>query len=534
MPRLIVTAVNTTGIQNYIFGSNVLKHNVGASYLVRSATQDWVYEELVALGSSNIDQKGHFNSQTIETDSLTSELVYAGGGNTVILFHSQDIARDFTRRLTRRVLTQAPGLQLVVCHTEFDWQAEALSQVVQTVLEKVSQKKRNLIVSTPLLGVSVTADCQYTGLPAVEKNKDNKRISAEIQAKETAFETAHSTLTQLLPLNGYEIPKDFDDFGRTRGESSYIGVIHTDGNGMGKRVAAIADRYPHPGDNRSYIQAIRDFSQSVKQAAQDALVATYNQLIQSIGPNNKIGDVVSIRDRKLPLRPIVMGGDDVTFVCDGRLALTLTEFYLRQVTARTLTDNKPLSVRAGIAVVKSHFPFARAYALAEDLTRSAKGYIKERAAPPFYEQDLSAMDWHVAVSGVTLNLQQIRQREYTVPDGQLMMRPLRLASSSNDWRSWENFITIINGFRSDKWNERRNKIIALRDALRKGEKAVRAFLQVHALPDLPVIPGNPDSAKTGWVGKHCVCFDAIEALEFFVPLKVVGNEDLLAKIYPEK
>lgn len=40
MPRLTVTAVDTTGIQNYIFGSNVLKHNVGASYLVRFATQD--------------------------------------------------------------------------------------------------------------------------------------------------------------------------------------------------------------------------------------------------------------------------------------------------------------------------------------------------------------------------------------------------------------------------------------------------------------------------------------------------------------
>ncbi|WP_322821158.1 Cas10/Cmr2 second palm domain-containing protein [Chloroflexus sp.] len=520
MPRLIVTAVDTTGIQNYIFGSNVLKHNVGASYLISCATQDWVYEELVALGPTNIDQKGHFNSQTIEEDKhrLTSELVYAGGGNTVILFQSQDTALEFTRRLTRRVLTQAPGLQLVVCHTEFNWESEALSQVVQVVLEKVSQKKRNLTVSTPLLGLSVTADCQYTGLPAVGKNKDDKRISAEIQAKEIAFETAHSTLTQLLPLNGYEIPKDFDDFGRTRGESSYIGVIHTDGNGMGKRVAAIANRYPRPEDNRSYIQAIRDFSQSVKQAAQDALVATYNQLIQSIDPNNKIGGVVPIRDRKLPLRPIVMGGDDVTFVCDGRLALTLTEFYLRQVTAKPLSDDRSLSVRAGIAVVKSHFPFARAYTLAEDLTRSAKEYIKERAAPPFNEQDLSAMDWHFAVSGVTLNLQQIRQQEYTVPGGQLTMRPLRLVSSSNDWRSWETFTNIINDFRSDKWIERRNKIIALRDALRKGEEAVRAFLQVHALPDLPVIPGNPDSAKIGWVGKRCVCFDAIEALEFFVPL----------------
>lgn len=519
MDKLTVTAIDTAGIQSYIFGSNMLKHNVGASYLVSCATQDWVFGELAALGPTNIDQEGQFNSQSIEKDSLTSELVYAGGGNTIILFRSPETARKFTRRLTRRALTEAPGLQLVVCHSEFDWDNEALSQVIKTTLEQVSQKKRNPTVFAPLLGLGVTADCQYTGLPAVGKNKDDQRISAEVQAKEVAFEAAHDALTRSLPLNGYEIPKDFDDLGRTRGESSYIGVIHTDGNGMGKRVVAIADWHRRPRDNRSYIQAIRAFSESVKRAAQDALVATYCQLIQSIDPEGKIGGVVPVRDRKLPLRPIVLGGDDVTFVCDGRLALTLTEFYLRQVTAKPLSDDKPLSARAGIAVVKSHFPFARAYALAEELTHSAKAYLKEREAPPFNEQDLSAMDWHFAVSGVVLDLQQIRAREYTVPSGQLMMRPIRLDPSNNDWRSWVTFTTIINDFRSEKWIERRNKIVALRDALREGGEAVQQYLQTYALPDLPAIPGESNSARTGWVGNRCTCYDAIEALEFFVPLE---------------
>jgi hypothetical protein len=521
MTKLTVTVIDTVGIQGYIFGSNVLKQNVGASELVRRATQDWVYQELAALGVTNVDRDGRINDQAaIERDGLVSELAYAGGGNTVVLFRSSETAQEFTRRLTRRTLVEAPGLQLVVAHSEVDWETEALSQVVRATLEKVRQKKHKLPVSTLLLGLGVTADCQYTGLPAVGKNQDDKRVSAEVHAKEAVFDAAHARLTRLSGLNGYDIPKDFDDFGRIIGESSYIAVIHTDGNGMGKRVVEIADAHPQASDNRPYVQSIRAFSQSVGKATEEALNATYRQLIECMDGEGRIGGEAQVRDGKLPLRPIVWGGDDVTFVCDGRLGLTLTEFYLRQVTAKPLADGKPLSARAGIAVVKSHFPFARAYALAEELTKSAKKYLSERKAPPYNEQDLSAMDWHFAISGVVLDLEQIREREYTVEAGKLTMRPLRLgARVASDWRAWETLASMVNKFRSEEWAERRNKLKALRDALRAGPKAVEQFLHAYTLYDLPAVPDNPDSARTGWIGQECTCFDAIEALDFFVPLE---------------
>jgi hypothetical protein len=523
MKAFTVTVIDTIGIQPYIFGSNVLKHNVGASELVRCATQDWVYQRLVALGATNVDENGCLNDQVaIEKDNLMSELVYAGGGNTVVLFRSSETAREFTQQLTRCAIRKAPGLQLVVSHREVDWDTQALSRAVLETMEQVRRKKQAPTASVPLLGLSVTADCQYTGLPAVGRNQDGKRISAEVKAKEDAFELAHRRLTASLPLNDYEIPRDFDDFGRTRGESSYVAVIHTDGNGMGKRVAAIADNYPGPQDNRPYIQAIRSFSQSVEKVTQEALNATYQQLIRCVDSKGRIGGIVPVRSQKLPLRPIVMGGDDVTFVCDGRLGLTLTEFYLRQATAKPLADGKPLSLRAGIAVVKTHFPFARAHALAEELCRSAKRYLNKRKAPPYNEEGLSAMDWHFAVSGAVLDLEQIRERDYTVEAGRLTIRPVRLgAAVSTDWHAWEVFAGIVAKFQSGKWAERRNKIYALRDALRNGPDAAEQFLQAFVLPDLPPVTSSPDSAKTGWVGTECTCFDAIEALEFFIPLEGV-------------
>ena len=42
MRNLTLTVIDTTGIQDYIFGSNLLKHNVGASALVHWVTNDWV------------------------------------------------------------------------------------------------------------------------------------------------------------------------------------------------------------------------------------------------------------------------------------------------------------------------------------------------------------------------------------------------------------------------------------------------------------------------------------------------------------
>ena len=388
MKKMTVTALDTIGIQGYIFGSNVLKHNVGASELVRCATQDWIYQKLVSLGPTNVNQEGQIDAQLmIERDDLVSELIYAGGGNTVLLFKSHGTAQEFTRRLTLHVLREAPGLQLVVAHTkEFDWETKVLSQAVKATLEKANLKKQDHMISAPLLGLGVTADCQYTGLPAIgiSKDEDARRISAEISAKENAFKAAEDRLMRRLPLNGYEISRDFDEFGRAKGESSYIAVVHTDGNEMSRRIADIAGRFRRPEDNRPYIIEMRNFSESVKRVARDALDATYQRLINCIDNEDKIGGVVQINKKKIPLRPIVMGGDDVTFVCEGRLALTLTEFYLRQIMTKSLSDNgKPLSVRAGISVVKSHFPFARAYELSEELAKSAKRYLNELKAPPF-------------------------------------------------------------------------------------------------------------------------------------------------------
>jgi hypothetical protein len=502
--------VEATGIQPYLFGSNQLAQNIGASELVRQATEDWV-REFAPHGA----------------------IVYAGGGNAMLIFDSEETADAFARKLTREALKRARGLDLVVKRKSFDPQRErdvlgGPDGLHQKLRKELAQRKRDRQLSTPLAGLGVTAACVYTGAPAVEMH-DEQLISVEVQHKLEAEKGGKKRLQEQLPQvmdNGYDFVYDFGEFG-TPGEASYLAVIHTDGNRMGERIRKLGEQYARSDQNEEYKQALRNFSKSVQDAADLALRTTVNDLLDAVvtektekGERRSIGKV-PIRQRQsdgrwlLPFRPIVFGGDDVTFVCEGRLGLAVAVKYLQLFSRQILSDREYAYCRAGVAVVKSHYPFSRAYDLAEALCASAKSYIKD-AAP---DRRLTALDWHFAVSGLVLPLKEVRQREYSVPAGDLLMRPLRLDPPDGDWRSWQTFTAMLDGFSRDPWAGRRSKIKALRDALRGGREATQHFLTLHGL-ELPEIPGEPELLASGWHGSnHCGYWDAIEALDFYVSLE---------------
>ena len=71
MSRYTLTVVDTTGIQEYIFGTNNLQQNVGASYLVECATWKWAVETLPT--NHNVrdpDGESPFADQAIEDGAL--------------------------------------------------------------------------------------------------------------------------------------------------------------------------------------------------------------------------------------------------------------------------------------------------------------------------------------------------------------------------------------------------------------------------------------------------------------------------------
>lgn len=553
MTQPIAMLIEASGIQEYVFGSNELAQNIGASELVTQATTDWLFAEgdglaprhhNVRLAPPGGAARWELGAESL-ADGLAAEVVYAGGGNALILFKEAHDAASTAFRLTRKALQDAPGLRLVLAHKAFE--PGQLCAAVASLREQIAQQKRAPVRSAPLVGLGITAACAFTGAPAVGVDDDGRYISAEVQAKQWVGRPDGPGNTRLLEYlgdvshAGFGFVYDFNKLG-LRDESSFLAVVHTDGNRMGERIGKYAADQGKQGD-RAYIIAQRDFSAKVQEAAHAALVSTVGLLLSPanliLDPDkqrqrwrHKIGRKVPVPvgddgEERLPFRPIVFGGDDVTFVCEGRLGLPLAAHYLARLAERKLPDGDPLYARAGIAIVKTHYPFARAYELAGQLGDSAKEFI--RASDPTGKR-VAALDWHFAATGLVQPLRELREREYKLGAGKdapsLLMRPLRVAPADlREWRSWDVFCEISDEFLKPggPWGARRNKIKALREALRSGPDAVRLLLRsLSDNPKLPcprVLQSQGDAATTGWQGSICTHFDAVEALDFNVSLR---------------
>lgn len=564
MARFTLTLLDTTSVQSYIFGSNRLRENLGASQLVHSVTSTWLGESLhkVVGGSHNLrpapaeDDLAFDESRALTPENdLQAEVIFAGGGNALILFRGLAQAKAVVRELSGRLLTEAPGLELAVAHQEFDWQHDRLGGeggVVEKLQAKLSHAKQQRH-SGELLGQSVTLECSSTGLPAVTYfpfgENDALPLSADALAKASDItkDAAKKRFECLIgdAASGYEFSDDLDNLVSRAGDKRYIAVVHADGNGIGKRFKQIRDE---GGDKRAYVQRIRNLSHAIGQAGKRALRETVQALTQALNSQQRPPELedfkkgLCAKDGRpfLPFRPIVFGGDDVTFVCDGRLGLPLAAIYLRawERASADLPEGGAAHACAGIAVVKTHYPFARAYELSEDLCRNAKRHVKNA------RQEGSALDWHFALSGIFGDSEAIRSREYKLrlrefrEEATLVMRPIALHQSLFEppWRTWKHFQHLVGVFRDKRINEQRfdpqgkpyanaNVVKGLREALRAGPDAVKSFRLARAhqkgLPEID--PLTPTLQETGWVNGRTPYFDPIEALDFFLPLEPWEN-----------
>ncbi len=541
MTQYTLTLLDTTGIQDYIFASNRLQENIGASEIVYRATTLWAFEALEkTVGTDhnikdggNLDWSFDKDKRIEDTVALKAEVVQAAGGNTVILFREKETACAFVRKLTFRVLNEAPGLTILAQHLDdFDFDTICLPDALKTLHEKMQKHKASRRGSSPLRGLGVTAICDSTGLPAVNtlggkvningnleplglKGEDaTSLISAEASAKRGWRKYANDRLKHILKnaADEFTFPFDLEKLGRIKGEESYVAVIHADGNRMGNRVRAIGDKVKDAKDNRSFIQELRDFSEKIDRISSSALESVVGLVVQAV-KNEDIPFFEDEEKKYLPFRPLVFGGDDVTFVCNGLIGVSIAAAYIEAFEDAAKKEKiSDFHASAGISVVKMHYPFARAYKLAEELTASAKTLNREP------KEDCSALDWHFAQSGLSGSLDLIRRKEYTLEDkkSKLNLRPLTMSGGVTSWQTVKD---VMSTFKT-QWAGQHNKVVGLREVLRKGSgESVRKYLQDFDLLEkkLPEIPGI-DVRETGWQTGVCYYFDAIELLDHYVAL----------------
>lgn len=354
----VVTTVDCGGIQRYVYRSRRLADVVAGSTIVDHVTSSAYFE---ANGADSI--------------------IYSGGGGGVCEFANIDAARRFATSYTTRVLHDAPGLSVYVGHGDSDdWHEAYRKAQLQLQIAKRSG-------SAPMIDPteSVIQVCAESGLAAGEMvrvpgTSDLQAVSPDVAARRR-YERPDWSLRYLAEAPpGFGLPTQIEHLGMSAGEKSVVGVVHIDANGLGGQIrSALAGRSAPYED-------LAEISSQIDASFNGAVTAIVSELTRCVretegdfwldaGPNpiplTAVDNVVM-----LPFRPVVAGGDDLTFLTDGRLAIDLAYKVLRHLELHGQVDLFPsdgIAAAAGVVIMPAGVSFVSGARRAEELCQEAKG-----------------------------------------------------------------------------------------------------------------------------------------------------------------
>ena len=433
--KRILMILEVSRKQDYIFASKKLRENAQRSARI-----------------SHVTSSKYFRAVAGELYKEEENLVYAGGGHTILQFHTLDQAQRFARRVTWTVMKQFRGLELFVKQMSYDegkTPGENLKELTRRLEEKKALRQSSFRYSA--LGV--------------------ERLSPETFMPQPMEEKPLEQLVHMLqPPKGYRFPSDFVELA---GKGNFIAVVHVDGNAMGKRVDGV---YAAAGDDWTVCcDKLNRFSVGIQQDFEMAFTQTAEELIRQKYGESKV----------LPIRPVILAGDDVCFVTAGKLGLECARIFLEKLTAlRNQEDQKPYAACAGVALVHLKYPFHQAYQLAEELCSNAKRFGAELDDAG----RISALDWHIEFGQLKDNLKQIR-REYRTEDGGLLsLRPVSVVVPQGcrtvELRTYDFFSCLCQTMQKAYGKIGRRKIKDLRLAFKQGELESRYFLHDKQIASL--------------------------------------------------
>ena len=491
--------VDLRAIQNYIFSSNKLKDNIGASYIVSTLLNKVEGKDLCKNSSGDI--KSDSGSENKE-----EEKGFCGGGNLYLQCKTEDEAKNIVRNLSKRIFEKAPGLSFnaVILKAE---EEKDFSYRMQRLYQKMAEEKRTHHQITTLPSYGINAQCSAGPLSAQyldNSEGSRKYISEVVQVKRIAAKRAESEFKDKYKEalgDDFEPTDEFLKISPLKGEDSHIAVVHIDGNGIGAIFSTLKT-----------LSDYQEFSNKLNNDMQQALRETIKILEDKIRKgewdyNYKTVNEENVLKYILPLRPIYIGGDDITFVCEGRLGIELSCIFIEEV--QKLLNRDDVSFCAGVAIAKTNFPFFQIYKAADALCRSAKNKrlqdIKEEVA----KKSDSYIDFHMINSSVYSNLEKVRKIQYTSISGKniLYYRPYKLSEMKKQIENAKNFART--------WPN--SKLAKFREVLYKSKDELTAFKQdINTKINLPLFyDGFQDFANSDdfFFDNKTIFLDIIELID---------------------
>ncbi|MFT4127492.1 MAG: hypothetical protein QM662_14840 [Gordonia sp. (in: high G+C Gram-positive bacteria)] len=441
--------IETGSNQSYIFATNKQRLQVAASAAVWSLGYEWIGQAIEGCGLERAVDLGDFLADTAK--KLVLHVVEASG-RAVLLVHDAAHGKNIISDVTRRALEDRTGIDVwgsTGAEVAADL-ADAPARFFETdvLLREQRTKRRAPGLRFPTLPFH--EQCAYTSRPAVRFDKEARvakepgsepAVLARSDVIDYLFSTAPAArkrlMTRLIDDEGLSpeekatvkhVTVGVRDLGDGLSDNGWIGVIHADGNGIGKIFANLRRTYR----GADFVTKQRELSAALEELTWQALRDTVVGKDAATGLPDECATWAKgpkaerPHESKNAILPIIVGGDDISAAVSGRFAFEFAVLLVRNFCHYSRDDmlGKPftdalsavksqlrsdgedvsdipdrLSLALGVVFTKPNHPFVHAITIAEELTGEAKKKSN---------REFGAIDTHTLFESAIRDLHAIR------------------------------------------------------------------------------------------------------------------------------
>lgn len=533
---------DTRSIQRYIYSGDRLRTNVGASYivdrlffdvLIKDVLKPMFPEDRFSTGDDAWEPAADNLQPWIDMKSCC--VAYVGGGKALVLFDPSQADRriEIVEKFTRKLLVERPGLKVGAALGDLKQDDIKIDELYRKLKE--NQNRIFPTVNVPYSGLTLSCEingeaanfCDTAGI--VRKREGKARFySQEAAVKAKIAVDANDNLRErfdkifekkkLDGLTDFDFPMEVEKLGQKEGEN-YFAIVHVDGNNMGLKF-----------QERKGLTEQRRLSREIRRKTESAFADLLSKIIRMKEAGGFDG-VLALEKNFLPIRPLIIGGDDVTFFCPAQTAILFTKTLMEILYTTTPEDapehlTDPISRRmdscAGIAILPTKYPFFRGYELAEQLCDAAKKSMRALADSADILHGTSWLDFAILHGEQAPTLEQIRATEYSgAHDMKLHFGAYLVCGEGDSAHRLDKLLSCTTQFLEGKKKNpplmANNKIKELRGVLQRGQDDAKKFLRQlhHQKQDLPTVPGWEDFKANLWHDDTTPYVDAIELMDFY-------------------
>lgn len=415
-------------IQGYLFHSGKLKDVISASERldllidsgvdeigqpIRSVLSD-VLEKAnlssdIHVSFSNTSSEANQYSQSITENKVQIRFLRCKGGAFYCFSEEREAIQQLRSLWTLTISLLFPSLE----YTDAFTSSASLSGAIDEAFKLLSASRNSPQVKLPISMTTFeryqrTGKCAIPLTPLAERARheeelDDNSLDIDVERHRQAYQSLNmrskAALQNKFTPQGIDVsyPIDFEkqfDFqsplkaltNQQKEAVKDIALIHIDGNGMGLLLMALKEQLSKLS-NEDYQRGFRTFSDALSRATIQAAKAATKQLYDIVTTEQALA---SSEKSELPMRPIVLGGDDITLYCRADLALQYSETFCTEFKKHSKAELQPIfdeflnsellhpyiTASGGILYHKASHPFTQSHKLVELLADKAKQLTK--------------------------------------------------------------------------------------------------------------------------------------------------------------